>query len=113
LFSLTDPDAISSLPWPHFFRAAPLWGETVMKTSFHRAVMLMAASFGALAAPAPAVAQEMDPCVECHYNCRQAYVVNSNQPDTYLLCTNWCHRTYCDDYSALGPQLLATRRDCA
>jgi len=84
-----------------------------MKRSIGRAAILMLASIGGLAAPVPALSQEMDPCVQCHWDCRQAYVVNSNQPTTYQLCINWCRQQYCDDYSAVGPELLATRRDCA
>jgi hypothetical protein len=84
----------------------------MMKKSFGRAAMLMLASIGALAAPVPAVSQEYDPCVECHQNCYQAYVVNSNQPTTYRLCTNWCNQEYCGDYAApTGPELLAARFD--
>lgn len=84
----------------------------MMKKSFGRAAMLMLASFGALAAPVPAVSQEYDPCVECHRNCYQAYVINSNQPATYQLCQNWCDQQYCGDYAApAGPELLAARLD--
>jgi hypothetical protein len=83
-----------------------------MKKSFSRPAMLMLASIGALTAPVPAVSQEMDPCVQCHYDCRQAYVVNSNQPATYALCQNWCDQQYCGDYAApAGPELLAARLD--
>jgi hypothetical protein len=83
------------------------------KTSSARLAMLMLASIAGLAAPVPAVSQEYDPCVQCHLDCRQAYVVNSNQPAKYQLCQSWCQQQYCDDYSAAGPELLATRRDCA
>lgn len=82
-----------------------------MKKSFGRATMLMLASFGALAAPAPAVSQENDPCVECHLNCRQAYVINSNQPAKYQLCQNWCQQQYCNYAAPAGPELLAARFD--
>ena len=83
------------------------------KKSSGRLVMLMLASIGGLAAPVPAMSQEYDPCAECHRNCHQAYVINSNQPAKYQLCVNWCHQQYCADYAAAGPKLLATRRDCA
>ncbi|HEX8513254.1 MAG TPA: hypothetical protein VF688_09115 [Allosphingosinicella sp.] len=83
-----------------------------MKKSLSRLAMLMLASIGALTAPVPAVSQEYDPCVECHRNCYQAYVVNSNQPATYQLCQSWCDQQYCGDYAApVGPELLAARLD--
>ncbi|HEX8261822.1 MAG TPA: hypothetical protein VF547_02995 [Allosphingosinicella sp.] len=82
-----------------------------MKKSFRRFAMVMLASIGGLTAPVPAVAQEDDPCLECHRNCYQAYVVNSNQPATYQLCTNWCYQQYCYNYAPTGPELLAVRFD--
>jgi hypothetical protein len=65
----------------------------MMKKPSGRAAMLMLASIGALAAPAPAVSQ-YDPLVQCYLDCRQAYVVNSNQPAKYQLCQNWCAANY-------------------
>lgn len=56
--SLTDSEAVSSLPSPHLSVRRACWGKTMKKKSFGRAAMLMLASIGGLAAPVPAVSQE-------------------------------------------------------
>ena len=82
-----------------------------MKNSFGRAALATMATIGALAMPVPAASQETDPLVECHRNCYQAYVVNSNQPTTYAQCRNWCIQQYDNASVPDAPALDAVRPD--
>lgn len=65
-----------------------------MNTSFGRSAILALTSISALASPVPAGAQEFEELRICLRNCREAYFVQTYQPEFYEMCRANCVAWY-------------------